>query len=284
MLQNNTPSILEFVLAASLSMTWGISGDCLKKSTSLLKQWKSSPSTRDCGFPLPSGLLQEDWWRAWFNLRPMTLLFKSLDVVPHFEDTITIDKSNKPIGHFCDFSWLLRHPFSIHKFFACFFLWVVLVGRCTQTNKSCMTTHNWSCCWTASFRQGNALLFQAKLWAWLNYKGGHGWANEIFVHTKQDMLKSHLTETTLHEHPCVLNSFDWLCSWAYVSCHVWTWAQSSSWWCGKREVLGFNPLNVGTKRTKKIACPSLLLPCQSITEWNCGCLWFLMFFMRKAVE
>ena len=32
----------------------------------------------------------------------------------------------------------------------------------------------------------------------------------------------------------------------------------------------------------KIGCCSLLLPCSLITGWNCGCFWFLGFFLREG--
>ena len=32
----------------------------------------------------------------------------------------------------------------------------------------------------------------------------------------------------------------------------------------------------------KIGCRSLLLPCSLITGWNCGCFWFLGFFLREG--
>ena len=36
------------------------------------------------------------------------------------------------------------------------------------------------------------------------------------------------------------------------------------------------------KKGSKIGCRSLLLPCSLITGWNCGCFWFLGFFLREG--
>ena len=36
------------------------------------------------------------------------------------------------------------------------------------------------------------------------------------------------------------------------------------------------------RKGNKIGCRSLLLPCPLITGWNCGCFWFLGFFMRAG--
>ena len=46
-------------------------------------------------------------------------------------------------------------------------------------------------------------------------------------------------------------------------------------------IYGFNFVNAGRKRKYK-KCRSLLLPCSLITAWNCGCFWFLGFFLREG--
>ena len=60
-------------------------------------------------------------------------------------------------------------------------------------------------------------------------------------------------------------------------------------WCGKTAVLRAQLFDCGhQKGRKKKVRGNLLLSWPPITEWNrrcvCRCVWFLGFFMRKAVE
>ena len=68
---------------------------------------------------------------------------------------------------------------------------------------SCMTTPNARCCWTASFSQGNALLVEARLWAWLCNKGGSGGPMK-FCTNKRKHVESHMIDIKLDEHTHVI--------------------------------------------------------------------------------
>ena len=52
-------------------------------------------------------------------------------------------------------------------------------------------------------------------------------------------------------------------------------------WCAQQLFYGFNFVSAGRKRKYK-KCRSLLLPCSWITGLNCGCFWFLGFFLREG--